>query len=149
VISEIIAAVEALVPVPTSIGPENVFINAEPPRIVWVPTSDDYGPPESPGQNGRPVRTRFAGAEVYVWGTDYDAAETIVHLVIGTIHQLMGGNYEISKGKWLATDGRNVVCGRAYVFRATFKIPVCLPADVLVKPGSKLTHYMEPGDDPG
>jgi hypothetical protein len=127
-LGSVIHQISALLPPGTKsvVGPEHLKAHDAPPRVVWVPSRDRYGPPESTGANPRSLRTRLAGCEVHVWGADYDATEALLNLVQAAIHYVTYGSYQLDQGDagWLALDGPLQNLGRAYVFHVVFKIPV-------------------------
>ncbi len=111
--------------VKTQIGPEYLRSHDAPPRVIWVPSRDRYGPPMSTGADPRQLRTRLAGCEVHVWERDYEAVEVLLNLVQAAIHAVAYGCYSIeAEAGWLALDGPLQHLGRVYVFHAVFMIPV-------------------------
>jgi len=127
-LSTTIGRVAAYLPtgVKSLIGPEHLKAHDSPPRVIWVPSRDRYGPPESTGANPRQLRTRLAGCEVHVWGRDYEATEELLNLLQAAIHYVAYGCYQLDQGEagWLALEGPLQNLGRAYVFHVVFKIPV-------------------------
>jgi hypothetical protein len=110
------------------VGPEFVKdLGTKPPRVVWVPNRERMEPADNPGSDPRQLATRAAGVQVHVWGSDYDATETLLNQVISAIHnsaQLWGAYKLTGEAGWLALDGRFTVLGRCYVFEVEFLIPV-------------------------
>jgi hypothetical protein len=153
-LSQVIRRVTALLPqgVKTMVGPEHLKTHDAPPRVIWVPSRDRYGPPESTGADPRQLRTRLAGCEVHVWGRDYDATEGLLNLVQAAIHTVAYGCYALeTEAGWLALEGPLQNLGRAYVFHAVFKLPVtAAPAtlgQVTSIPQTQLLHAGEPPHD--
>lgn len=95
-----------------------------PPRIIWVPTADAYGPAKLKNVEPRPIRTRLAGCTAFIWGADVATTETLVNDTIAALHKTAYGNYEIRSGQWL--DAAKVQKGRAYMLEFTIEIPITL-----------------------
>ncbi len=132
-LEQVVAAVTAQLPsagagITIHIGSEFLMQNEAPPRIVWVPTKDRYGPPRGVGGNPRNVRTRHVGYECHVWGVDYEAAELLADQVQAALYFLYWGVFQVTEGQWPqnlgATAGEVTQFGRNYVFFFTIDIPI-------------------------
>jgi hypothetical protein len=100
-LARVLAAVEAqLAGVTFHTGAKYLAAQDSPPRIVWVPTRDAFGPATKGGTNPRPLRTRSAGVEAHVWGSDLEATETLVHQVVAALHRAAHGSYEVRQASW-------------------------------------------------
>lgn len=132
-LTDIIAAVMSRVPndqntgapVPSFLGPEFMQAEAVPPRLVWVPADETYGPAERIGDDARSLRTRLATLELHIWGGDYAATELLLNQTLAAVHGTAAGSYELGKGMWMNhKTGPATDLGRVYVVQVTFKIPV-------------------------
>jgi hypothetical protein len=107
-LTEILAAVEAKFSgIQISTGNNSVARASQPPRIVWVPVSDTYGPPDgSANVDGRKaIRTRFALVEAHCWGNSLAQAETLLSNVIAALYsQVAGPNLRLGQSKWIETE---------------------------------------------
>lgn len=119
------------------IGAEHLAANAEPPRVVWVPTVDGV----VPGQGRRntsvkepkSVMTRRAGCFIRCWAKsnsessvdDVRAVEQLVNRVLVAIHEAAFGSYEVTAVEWVSADGGELMqLGRCADIRVSFDVPV-------------------------
>lgn len=105
------------------IGAKNIAGNSRPPRLVWIPKADRFGPPAKTAQNPRALRTRHATLELHVWGADYEATEILLHQVIAAVHAVAVGSYELGDSEW-DVDENVVQRGALVIVDITFSIPV-------------------------
>lgn len=115
-------------------GNETVANEDAPPRVVWV-----YGPedefsgarstrvanPPTP----RPLLTRVARMQAFIWGTDYDQVELMVNGVIAALYAVALGSMTVLAGEWAAvtyTSG-----GRAYRLTFSLDLPITDAAEQL------------------
>ena len=118
------------------LGAQRLHDHTAPPRILWVPSEDEYGPPVSKGE--RPVSmpgsafTKLAGFDIHVWGADETATEELNRLFIEVCHLCIGGAFDIKSGSW-EKDGETAENGIEYVLLITLKLPVTLSPDTTVQ----------------
>lgn len=135
------------------IGEEGVADNANPPKLVWVPTRDTFPGPNvvGPHPQGRSVRTRRAGVDLHVWAAavapppagmtqsaaNLRAAEWMLGAVLYAIHEEMrigsapdgnswysdGCRYELQAATW-QTKGTLMANGAECVAELTFDLPI-------------------------
>lgn len=132
-------------PAVVQFGAEFVAEHNEPPRVVFVPGEDTYGPPNyvqaastSPGggQNPRPIATRYEGATLYIWagaslnpdGTqqlrdDYAALGALINQTVLSIHRANPGNYTIGRGRNI-NKPTAVRRGLVYELDITVQVPI-------------------------
>lgn len=101
---------------------------SKPPRLVWVPGQDTFGP-ATQYSNPRPVMTRFAGVEAHCWGVDEQEAEELAHQVLLALYLTLESNLtlQINSGTWLTQDLKNagdIKLGEVYVISFVVGIPV-------------------------
>ena len=116
-------------------GAEYIRQESSPPRIVWVPMREDFGPPVGQGGSGytnpRPLWTRRAGCSLHIWNTDEAAVESLLQYLIQTIHAQLGPNdYFPKTGAWINADGEVLKFGAVYVLNIEFTVPVVRPSAV-------------------
>ncbi len=131
-------------PIPSYIGEMYVNQNDSPPRLVWIPTTDSFGPPVRIGQTPRALRGRVAGLDCAVWGpidqpspadplADLTGTEELLRQVVVALHQEMrarfgdGETLDISGAEWLQPGqitNRGMVC----LLRLALKVPVLVDA---------------------
>ncbi len=100
----------------------------KPPRLVWVPSQDGFGP-ATQYANPRPVMTRNAGVEAHCWGIDEEQAEELAHKVLLALYLTLGSNMglQINGGTWLTQDLKNagdIKLGEVYVISFSVGVPV-------------------------
>lgn len=99
--SELAAWLEAeALALPVFLGKDYVAHHDVARRVVIVPTTDQWGPIESPGGNPRPLATRAAGADVLIHGPDFATTEALVHQVYRGIREACRTSFEIVGGAW-------------------------------------------------
>ena len=127
----------------TAIGAEFLDENASPPRMVWVPTADEFefggGVRAVFSQPKTPV-LRNAGVRIRVWGKASDSSETVddirateqlLNRVIVALSDCAHGSVAFNSAEWVAADGQEVAqYGRAIDLNVTFKVPVVRDMDV-------------------
>jgi len=101
-----------------------------PPRVTWVPTRDDYGPPEKRTRGGqsteRSLGTRVAGITCECWGTDADATEDLLecllrHLILKAGPAKVG--VSIVSGQWVEQTGAATL-GESYALSITMPVDI-------------------------
>lgn len=107
--------------------------HGSPPRIVWVPSRDRFGGAQKTprGANGRSLITRFAGAQVMVWGaestnvTSIAATEALVRRLCRALLKTGGPEpyFQLVGGQWEETPGE-MALGEAYVLSVAVAIDV-------------------------
>lgn len=137
-----------LVPCPVLYGPDHIAEHASPMRIVVVPTSDNFGPPDyvqqvsfpdgdmADGQNPRTIATRIEGGRANIWaaGTkqvdpttqqraDYDALHLLINQFILSLHRSNPGNYTLKGGSTVETT-RVDRLGYVYELDFTVEVPI-------------------------
>ena len=146
-------------PTTSIIGEQGEGQNDAPPRLVWVPGHDTFGPANmiGPSPAGRAVRTRHAGVECHVWAApattpspaaNLSAAELMVNAIIYAIHEELrvglafgtdntwfgyGCRYDLRGQTW-HTAGMLEQFGVGCTLDLVFDLPVLAPAPVSVRP---------------
>lgn len=117
------------------LGVKALAENNAPPRIVWVPGEDSYGPRGAQTGNPAAAATRFAGVRAHVWGRDLLATEQLVHLAVVSILTVALGSIQHGvmgfQGHWLTQEERIAGWsrnGEIYVLSFALAIPVLRPA---------------------
>ncbi len=127
---------------------------AVPPRIVWVPITEGFGPAMGQGGDGvknpRPVATRQSFFEIHVWAAaepqtgavdqnaaDLDACELLLNAFMWATYSKIHGAPAlpfIGTGRWSRgnVDGSILSLGVAYILPMTVYIPVTRPPDTTV-----------------
>jgi hypothetical protein len=108
----------------TFVGPEFLKQHNLPPRIVFVPRREPWGPTENVGSDPRQLYTRACGVQCFLWGADYAATETLINQFVTALHAYAYGSEVGEFGEWdPAADGL-VKTGRLYVLDVMLKVPV-------------------------
>ena len=109
------------------VGEENLSREGAPPRTVWVPGADSFGPPsERFGAQQRALHTLRCAATVHLWGSDLAAAEAMRDDFINALRRAVGPNYELQGGIWLGQT--NLGRGRVYLLSLLIHAPIVEPA---------------------
>lgn len=109
------------------VGAEHVLKRDKPPRVVFVPARERWGPPGNIGGPQRQLWTRLSTVEVHVWAATHQATEELLETVLQAVHLEAHGSYVVDDGEqgWLRSDmGALTDQGVAYLLRLTFSVPV-------------------------
>lgn len=131
-------AASSIVPTYGSSGPDR-YAEQAPPRIVWVPVTEDYQPARGqggdivldsvsnmtlPGGALPPLYTRVSSVECDVWGATRDDVETMINAVVSAVHDcLSNGSYGIQAARWLLPEETSKD-GEVYRLTFQFMVPV-------------------------
>ena len=111
------------------VGEVHVASAEPPPKMIFIPSDDTFGPAEGPGGNPRPIATIMAATELVLQGATTDHVEGmrdqfVIALRRACKHASMqtarAGRYAISKGKWTRGVALRVKNGVEY--RLTFAV---------------------------
>jgi len=151
-LTEITTAIQALLgSTPVLLGAQNKLENSELPRVVFTPTGDKFGPPESLDQDARQLWTRNSGCSVSIWAADIPGVETLINQIISAIHTAAGApNYMLDgEAGWLDQQGSLSNQGVGYAFHVAFKVPVTdAPRTTATVTTIPQTNVMSEGDPP-
>lgn len=123
--SSLYSALSAALPAgtPLYLGKKRLTDNASPPRLVLIPSTDSYGPPDRAAlAPGRVLWTRQAGYELILWGRDINETELILGETLSALHYLAGISVQIIGGEW--ADDSWLTLGYAYILRIAVAAPV-------------------------
>jgi hypothetical protein len=94
-ISDVIAAVMADMNIgraqalATLIGEKHLAENDAPPRIVWLPTTDEFSPARLAGGTPRPLWDMVANYSLHLWADTIDAARQMELDAVAAMHRVM------------------------------------------------------------
>lgn len=136
-IPDISDAVNALLPAGTAVftGEENLSAQGAPPRVVWVPTQDAFGPATQRGSkpsDPRALLTCRAGMDIHCWAESFAAAQALRDALVLALRTAIGVNYQITGGRWLGQEW--TALGRVYVLSLTIDIPITDATPALASP---------------
>ena len=132
--------------IPSFIGEKYVAQNDTPPRLVWIPSTDSFGPPVQVGANPKSYATRVAGVDCAVWGEDLGRTEEMVNDLIVALHRecMSRGNYELRGAEWI-TAGELTNNGIVYLLRLAIFIPIVGAPAIPVRPRTETSHiHLDP-----
>jgi hypothetical protein len=125
----------ALGSIPSLFGEENLAEHGAPPRVVWVPTADKFGPPTQRGSvvgDARALHTNRAAVAVHCWGADTASALALRDQFIVALRGQIGPNYELQDGGWAGQA--MMTNGRVYILSLTLNIPIVDTAPAVAAP---------------
>jgi hypothetical protein len=73
----------------TLIGERHLGENDIWPRVVWIPTTDEFGPPRLTGGTPRPLWDLVATYAVHLWEESIEKARQLEMDVIASMHRVM------------------------------------------------------------
>ncbi len=124
-LATILEAVRARLGVATTawlIGAAKAQQHGRPPRYVWIPGRDKFGPPDRAGGRPRALLTRVATVECHLWGTDLADAENRLHALVAALHADARTSFAIGDADWDRSQATEA--GQLVVLSVTFSIPV-------------------------
>lgn len=119
-------------PLQILLGPEFLEQTTDYPRIVVVPTEDQYRAAgfnpimlddDDQGTIPQPIWSDFQFANVHFWDADYGSALGLSHRFLRALSRVNAGNYELVGSKW-EDKVRDIRRGRTLVMKVGFGIPV-------------------------
>ncbi len=141
---------ELLPSVPHFFGAEHLAEHANPPRVVWVPSFDTFGPAKRTGRNPKNVLTRAAGADLWLWniagdGNDrlenHRATEQLLNDVLALLYQEFSGSLEVLRvewGRW--QEGAWLNFGGSCVLSIQLDVPIVAPAQQSAQVTNTVIH---------
>ncbi len=126
---------------PSFIGEKHIAQHDTPPRLVWVPSADSFGPPVQVGANPKSYATRVAGVDCAVWGEDLAKTEEMVNDLIVALHRecMSRGNYELRGGEWI-TAGELTNNGIVFLLHLAIAVPIVGRPATPVRPQTETTR---------
>lgn len=96
-----------------------------PPRLVWIPTTMQFGHSPFVGGDPRQLATRVQRVEAHCWHNDFAQCEWLTSVAQAAIHRAAPGAYELVDGVCMSDQGADVNL-RGYVIAFSFdvRIPV-------------------------
>lgn len=91
------------------VGEEHVASNVAPPKMIFIPSDDTFGPAEGPGGNPRPIYTIMAATELVLQARNTDLVEGMRDQFVIALRRAMkhasmatsrAGRCGLTKGKW-------------------------------------------------
>lgn len=131
--------------------------HAAPPRVVWVPTRDDFRGAQKRTTGGASLQhslgTRVAGARAVCWGETIDATEDLAEALVRHLLRAGGSGAEgvsVESGLWVDATGATTL-GEDYALSITFPVDVraqaaAPPARPTVTPVLDTAGAGTPGD---
>jgi hypothetical protein len=126
-----------------------------PPRIVWVPVSESFGPAIGQGGDGvknpRPIGTRQSSIECHLWAAaevqsgqpdqialDMDACEALLNAFAWALYSRLHGSPAallVGTGRWTRGNvlGQNLTLGIGYILPFTVNIPITRPPEATAR----------------
>lgn len=126
----------------TRVGADQLRIEDGPPRVVWVPTSETFGPSETTGDSflpgatkqPAPLFTRIVTVEAHIWAASPDAVEALITGVVQATYGITFGSFDLQGGQWQLANNEELHFGAGYVMNMIIKIPVTRLADTYSLP---------------
>ncbi|MCS7069093.1 MAG: hypothetical protein N2313_04550 [Meiothermus ruber] len=86
---------------PLYLGRQHLAQHDRPPRLVLVPVSERFIPPDRPQpQPGRVLWTREVGLELHLWGQDYAQLEALLSETVTALTQSLGTSLRLESATW-------------------------------------------------
>lgn len=146
------------------IGEEHLE-HGEPPRVVAVPVSEDFGyeaPSNTPARDmdiGTVVRTRSCSLDLHLWAVAIDrqaaapehieAVELLLRQVVGALHRAAPGAYHLDRADWRGGRqgqyGRSLVLGVTIDFMLPLDVPTTATVDVVPQEANLTADLVVPG----
>ncbi len=96
--------------------------NHSPPRVLWVPQVDGFGPPRHAHATQRTIWTCTTTVALVVWALSTDQVEAIREALLSELERITGGSVQIIAGKW-GSERAQLDLGESYELHIAFAIP--------------------------
>ena len=114
------------------LGGEKLGQQDAPPRVVWVPTTDDvrgaevhYDDAVSAQASARPLAQVEETIDAHIWGKDWDEAELLRDIVVNALRATVLAAARVVRGSWPVQDGAAIAqLGRPYILTFQLLVPV-------------------------
>lgn len=159
-IADVVDAVATALPgITVRLGQEYQQENETPPRVVFIPRDDRFGPAQTIDRDRfhtPSAATRGVGLEVRIWGdpnrfADEDeapsypelrATELLVDTVIIALRNACRGSIAFEQGEWVDTSV--MAAGRLYSLRVRIDVPVVPTDDDAESASTTFTEVLSP-----
>lgn len=101
-----------------------------PPRVVWVPTSDEFQGAQKNPRGGSTLQhslmTRACGVTLVCWAETVSAAEDLVEMLVRHLVRAAGVGavgITIQRGQWVSEAGASQ-CGEGYALSITYPVDI-------------------------
>jgi hypothetical protein len=106
-------------------GAEFNGASGSPPRMVWVPSTDEFGGDPKRGPRTQPAIYQVdEGYDVHLWGADYNPTRDLRDVFLRAFHRELMGSGEPERGEWVPGNASLVKSGRLYVLSIRVQVPV-------------------------
>lgn len=144
--TQVLQDLGADVQVPTfHLGAQHVRQNESPPRVVFIPSRENWTGPQGQGGNGvgnpRPLQTRELVMLVHVWGVDpspdadhFTVVEKIIDHLCAATRDVAPGVTVVTGGSWETNQESATRFGAIYVMETVVKIPAVRELETYAAP---------------
>lgn len=130
-IQDLFDAIKARMPVgfKFELGAKHLQANTAPPRIVVVPTTEQFVAPQH-GRDGqghprKSVSARHPTLAFHLWGRDYAESEGLLHDLVNVLHQDANTSFSLGAAFWLDAERAPwLKHGEVYVLPVQFKTQI-------------------------
>lgn len=115
-----------------------------PPRIIFVPVDDAFGPVEGPGGNPRPIANVLKSVDLVIHGETFDHCEGMRDQCVIALHAVAkkatagsagrAGRIVLGKGKW-SRGTKHAKNGEEYVLSFSYGAPIVKRSWITPLPG--------------
>lgn len=157
VVTDFAAAYPSATALAHEVSTRAVSEHGSPPRVVWVPTTDDFQGAQKGPRGGSSAQhslmTRVCGVSLVCWAATVDATEDLVEMLVRHLARAAGvGAVGITfqRGQWVSEAGHSQL-GEGYALSITFPVDVRAqaatpPARPTVTPTLDTSGTGTPGD---
>jgi hypothetical protein len=103
-LAEWLAPLMGQVGLPVLTGGEHLTENDAPPRLVWIPSEDQYEGAEQGGDTRKTVVISWTGFAVHCWGKTHDDAREQRRRLLVAFDELMHGAWRVYRSEWLTRE---------------------------------------------
>lgn len=143
VVTDFAAAYPSATALAHEVSTRAVSEHGSPPRVVWVPTTDDFQGAQKGPRGGSSAQhslmTRVCGVSLVCWAATIDATEDLVEMLVRHLARAAGvGAVGITfqRGQWVSEAGHSQL-GEGYALSITF--PVDIRAQAATPPARPAT----------
>jgi hypothetical protein len=108
-----------------ALGADELDAHGAPPRVVWVPSTDQYdGDPKRGARTQPAIYEVSEGFDVHIHGANYDDARDLRDMFLRALHRETMGSSTPESGEWVPGNAGVVRDGRVYVLSIRVQTPV-------------------------
>ena len=121
-------------------GPDQAPRQESPPRVVWDPGTDSFGPPSQRGSDRADPTSRHTvvtALEAHIWGAGWRETYLLRDQFVRALRAVLGPNYRLTGGRWVGSSDI-LSNGKLYILAFSVDVPITDAPPTLATPTGEL-----------